>query len=463
MAISIPQGYMVTAPEPIDHRLVLTKRQMRLLSRDDGQLPEKYFCLCSDKEEDGSYRFYVFDKRNPWTEETGRYVQVGEVSEGLNYESLSNKPMINDVQLVGNLSPEDLGLQGALTISEGFKLDNDKLQLLIDLNTLGINANHELFAKADTSGLDDEIKRAKTSEGILFGLINAETERASAADSVLKNLIDSEMAKVGAAEVSIADLRQSLDQEILDREDRVTLLSARLTSEATLRDAKDQELENATIRGIRVDTVQYTPGADHIVDFPLATPTTYGAVKYDNETIILNNNKLKANIDDYTIKYDDKVKVNFNNVQKKIIFDQGLRATSEGTYTERVNVLYDALLNDSEATISLRNNHLYAQDVLYAGPGSAKGTLRDIIPAAAGSTTTQDPSGRNKLVDYDAFIDALTASLGVFRGTFDSEGALESAFPKGLADKNDYAFVTHVSSEGTFYDRYKCIDKAGDN
>ena len=41
MAIQIPQGYIVTAPEAIDNRLVLSKAQMRNLSRDEnsGRLP----------------------------------------------------------------------------------------------------------------------------------------------------------------------------------------------------------------------------------------------------------------------------------------------------------------------------------------------------------------------------------------------------------------------------------------
>lgn len=78
MAVKIPQGYVVTAPEAIDNRLVLSKAQMRSLSLDEnlGKLPIAYFCLCSDPEKDGGLKFYYYYRyyeRDLDPNGTGRY------------------------------------------------------------------------------------------------------------------------------------------------------------------------------------------------------------------------------------------------------------------------------------------------------------------------------------------------------------------------------------------------------
>ena len=61
MAIQIPQGYVVTSKEPIDKRLVLTKKQMRDVN--DDLMPHVYFCICAEKEETtGKHKMYVYNK-----------------------------------------------------------------------------------------------------------------------------------------------------------------------------------------------------------------------------------------------------------------------------------------------------------------------------------------------------------------------------------------------------------------
>lgn len=208
-----------------------------------------------------------------------------------------------------------------------------------------------------------------------------------------------------------------------------------------------------------------------IVTLPLATDSEYGIIKIDNKTLkefpehtSPEGYHIAVNIDDNTIIYDDsedKVKVNFDTVQKKLEPIDALRIDeSEGWVTDRITVLYDALLGDSEPSIDIRNNHLYATDVLLNGPGSAKGTLKDIVPAAAGTRRTSDPNKINDLVDYNTLWDAISASLGEFRGTYGSDSELERAWPYGAPDKNDYAYVTRITSEATYYERYKCVDSS---
>lgn len=147
--------------------------------------------------------------------------------------------------------------------------------------------------------------------------------------------------------------------------------------------------------------------------------------------------------------------------------DEGIELTSNG----HINVLYDDLIGDSEATIALRQSgdkkYLYAKDVIWNGVGSARGTLLNIIPSAAGTKRVSDPTQVNNLVDYDTLMDAMAANLGTFRGTYDTTAALEAAWPystaASAAQKNDYAFVTIVTSEYTYYDRYKCVKSATGN
>lgn len=233
MAISIPQGYMVTAPEPIDHRLVLTKRQMRLLSRDEGQLPEKYFCLCAEKELDGLYHFYVFDKRNTWTEETGKYRLAGEASEGLDYNTLINKPRIGGSELVGDLTPEQLGLQRLFRTSEGVQLLNGFLSVLVDKVTVDFNDKGELVAKISTSELEDalatEIARAKTSEGMLMDALLVEIARAMGSEQNLEDALAAEIARAKSSEGNLLTL---INEE----------RARAITSEGQLRDTKQNVL-----------------------------------------------------------------------------------------------------------------------------------------------------------------------------------------------------------------------------
>lgn len=202
-----------------------------------------------------------------------------------------------------------------------------------------------------------------------------------------------------------------------------------------------------------------------MVILPYANDSEFGVIKIDNKTLKTPVGVAKVNIDNNTIIYsdsEDKVKVNFDTVQKKLQPIDALEITSsEGWVKDNITVLYDALLDDSECEPSidiLRGNHLSAVDVLINGPRSAKGTLKTIVPAAAGTKRLSDPTKVNDLVDYNTLWDAISSSLGEFRGTFNSDSELERAWPYGTSGKNDYAYITTVTSEATYYDRYKCID-----
>ena len=195
----------------------------------------------------------------------------------------------------------------------------------------------------------------------------------------------------------------------------------------------------------------------------MASDSEAGAVRPDGTTLIVRGGKLLMNLDNDALVYDTsegKITLDFDKVQNKLIADQPIKLV-EGQTNTRVKLLYDSLISDnSESTIYVRSGseglYLYVRDVLWDGPNSSKGTLKDLIPVQAGT-----PTLTNTLVDYDTLMDAISSNLGTFRGTFDSEGALEAAWPYSDSEspfKNDYAFVTVQTSEYAYYDRYKCVD-----
>lgn len=66
MAITYPYGFIVSSPEPIDSRIVLTKEEMVAMKK--AKMPQVYFAICKD---DGN--LYLYNSANEIDEETGRF------------------------------------------------------------------------------------------------------------------------------------------------------------------------------------------------------------------------------------------------------------------------------------------------------------------------------------------------------------------------------------------------------
>ena len=71
----------------------------------------------------------------------------------INYNDLLNKPTINNVTLVGNLSLDDLGIQRILTAGAGINIDNSVISVLID-DTLSIYSENPVQNKVIKEALD---------------------------------------------------------------------------------------------------------------------------------------------------------------------------------------------------------------------------------------------------------------------------------------------------------------------
>lgn len=66
MAIQISSGFKIGSTEPIDSRLVLTKREM--VAMKDTLMPESYISICKD-----DHRVYSYNKSNKFNTETGKF------------------------------------------------------------------------------------------------------------------------------------------------------------------------------------------------------------------------------------------------------------------------------------------------------------------------------------------------------------------------------------------------------
>lgn len=67
--IKIIQGFDVGSPLPIDGRILLSKEEM--LNIDDNIMPDRYFCICEDDEDNGL--LFLYDKNAPKDDVTGRF------------------------------------------------------------------------------------------------------------------------------------------------------------------------------------------------------------------------------------------------------------------------------------------------------------------------------------------------------------------------------------------------------
>ena len=512
MAIQTPQGFVVRSPEAIDDRLILNKKQMEYLSRpgQNGQLPPVYICVCRD---DG--QVYVYDKeRNNWDNETGYYALYTPntafpgAGNGIDPAALADvaNPLI---QVLVNNSEFVFEANGALKISP---------ELLEKMTGADAKIEREIQRAKDSEGmltvqLNNEIQRALGAERDLntdlsdkiqqaLDAVTAEQTRAGTEEAKIDAKIDAEKTRAETAEATL-QANINTKQKLLTAGNAINLVSGTASDTISVKYDDDTiklnasgqlkaNFDNQTIKlnsgsyGVNVDNQTIGKNSANALEVKLSgnsmTKDASGIkVNLDEQSLDIVSNKvaLKKDPSQNTISVSgsgvklntnetlltngtDGLRVNFAKVQKKLVTDPGLRITSEGD-KERIAVLYDGLLpgNNSETIDIDANGYLYAKDVWYAGLGSAKGTLKQIIPASAGTDRISQPGVKNDLVTYDQLMDAISSNLGEFRGTFDSEGALEAAYPYGSANRNDYAFVTNVSSEGTYYDRYKCTNTPG--
>ena len=152
MAVQIPQGYIVTAPEAIDNRLLRSKKQM--LQAKDEWMPDLYWCLCTDPiiGVDGKqlYKFYYYSKdfeyvNDPVNGLYGRFRPYAGT-----YDDLSNIPLINGKPVKGSSEGSDYHLQNELLESEGILINRDDpllhiISANIDNDTINFGEHGEMF------------------------------------------------------------------------------------------------------------------------------------------------------------------------------------------------------------------------------------------------------------------------------------------------------------------------------
>jgi len=179
MAITIPQGYIVRSPEAIDNRLVLTKDQMKFLSRSnqEGQLPPAYIALCAEKESDGKHKLYIYDRNNEFNDITGKYEVLS-----VFYNDILNKP------IVGN--GIDPNAYDKLPVPElTVLLDNETL--VFDSETGAVQLSDDLLDRIEkiNEAILTEVERATSEEGRLQAEIDTKQDHLIAGDAIEINQI----------------------------------------------------------------------------------------------------------------------------------------------------------------------------------------------------------------------------------------------------------------------------------
>lgn len=111
MAINFSQGFNVTAQEPIDARIVLTKQDMVTMKK--AKMPEKYLAICKD---DG--KIYLYDESFEVSSETGRFRKMEDLLsyDGTNFElAVKNSDAVEDL----DQSVEEINRWIELTKADG--------------------------------------------------------------------------------------------------------------------------------------------------------------------------------------------------------------------------------------------------------------------------------------------------------------------------------------------------------
>lgn len=356
--------------------------------------------------------------------------------------------------------------------------------------------------------ITDEISRAKTSEGMLFNLIDAEQTRATTAETTLTNALTVEVNRaLGSEGVLRADILEEIQRAktsegllFTTKQNKLTdgdgirftgdtisvdLFKGNVLPNRTGANGKALTLSNsgqlAWNDAGKIDKITITDGSTSktlvpdtnknvtirfanqkvLATDPAATPLidVFTNSEIGLNTTFLNRLELKEfkkNVLDSEGINDPKfyptvqlLNTEVGKRQKDLNAGNAIKLTSEGVDKEKIDVLYD---ND---TIKLdTNNKLFAHDVDLSFNATQQRRLRNII-------SIQTSEG-NILRDEDWILDQLASNLGAFRGNFDSEGALPTKAQEPDLDKNDYAFVTDsvTTSEGVqyFYNRYKFVD-----
>ena len=246
MAIQIPQGYIVSAPEAIDNRLVMSKEQMRYMSRSEnlGRLPLSYFCICSDAEPDGTHLLYLFNRRTPYDPDpngTGRYVAYSGAwitlagrpvaGQGIDPEKYNDRAAPSISVNIGNYLSFDS--EGALVI------DPELVAIIDELNETLQKKQDKLIAK----------------EGILLN--NSEISVAFDDDTII--LTGSGQLAVDRAQFASSEEFALLDQTVTDEFIDVNSELARLDAEKqNLLTASDGIILNNDV--ISVDIMDVLPG-----------------------------------------------------------------------------------------------------------------------------------------------------------------------------------------------------------
>ena len=168
-----PTGFRVTAPTPVDVRLILTKDKMKRAHLDFA-MPDEYFCLCIE-----DHRIYSYNKSNPEDPEIGRFI-LAEAELQAAFEAEVERSIAEDGRLAALIADEERRARAA------------ESSLAEDLAAETARAEEAEAAEAS---------RATVAEAQLQANITSEGLVRNAADVAINSRIDSIEARTDVVDV----------------------------------------------------------------------------------------------------------------------------------------------------------------------------------------------------------------------------------------------------------------------
>lgn len=191
----------------------------------------------------------------------------------------------------------------------------------------------------------------------------------------------------------------------------------------------------------KIDGQTILLNSENMFEVVKATPTAFGVVKPDNDTLVLDS--------------EGVLTIDFDVAQRRLHAGEAIdkEIDSEGVV---INVLHDPETIIINSAGELQAVDLQVKDTLsFAQPTLLSDILSNDLTVVRGSEG-------NILIDKFYVDDKMALLLGTYRGAYTSEGELSARYPvnetigpPSVIGNNDYAYVIDSTSEGNVMVRYK--------
>jgi len=394
-AQQFPNGFKVTAPLPVDIRLVLTREEMKKMhSNSEYAMPEYYFCLCID-----DHRIYAYNK---------------------------------------NMSDEE----AAASPNGKFTLAEDELQKATEQLRADLLA--EVAARTETernlnTAINREKERAQRAESTLTNSINTEASSRQAQDEILTNKITTEASERSAADNS---LDEKISQEVTDRAAAVSNEKTRAEAvENRLSEKLDQEITDRkeAVRAEEIRAGGKEAALERAINTEISDRTT--AIQEEKQRAEITETGLLSKINTEITDRETAVTL----LTSRITTEETTRSTEVDALTRRIGNEETARANLAAAITEALTNEATARsdkdaeleqaidDIIGGGSGSIH-ELSQRIDKEVNDRATADTALANAVGAEESARVAKDAELDE---ALEQETAERRAVDQGLSDRID--------------------------